>query len=185
VSAPAVPEGLGLEFAPMMQEPSELGMLISLVEQNLGHHPRSVLEIGVWQGGTIGRFRHRWPGAAMIGVDLVEPAPIQGVHFVVGDSTDERVRAEVERLWPEPFDFVHIDGDHQLPGATADYEWARDVLRARMIALHDVAIWDPMEGAQFEVWKLWHEIKLSGIPAVEIRHNHECRFGYGLVLARG
>jgi Methyltransferase domain len=178
-------QGLGLEFPTMLQHPSELGSVVELVELNLGRHPRSVLEIGVHLGGTISRFRHRWPGAAMIGVDLVEPAPIEGVQFVVGDSMAETTRAEVERLWPEPFDFVHIDGDHTLTACTADYEWARDRLQARMVALHDVAIWDPMEGALFEVWKLWHEIKLSGVPAVEIRHNAECRFGYGLVMCRG
>jgi hypothetical protein len=177
--------GLGLEFPTMLQHPSELRSLVELVEQNLGRSPRSVLEIGVHLGGTISRFRARWPLAAMIGVDLVEPAPVEGVHFVVGDSQDEAVRSEVRRLWPDPFDLVHVDGDHTLAACTADYLWAKDVLQARMIALHDVAIWDPMEGSQFGVWKLWHEIKCSGIPAVEIRHNAECRFGYGLVLARG
>lgn len=176
---------LGLDFPPMLQEPTELRQLVEVVEQNLGHHPRSVLEIGVHLGGTISRFRARWPLAAMVGVDLVEPKPIEGVHFVVGNSLAEPTRAEVERLWPEPFDFVHIDGDHTLAACTADYEWALNRLQARMIALHDIAIWDPCENSQFGVWELWHTIKLSGVPAVEIRHNPECRFGYGVVLARG
>jgi cephalosporin hydroxylase len=176
---------LGLDFPPMLQEPTELRALVELVEQNLGGPPRSVLEIGVHLGGTISRFRARWPGAAVLGVDLIEPKPIEGVHFVVGNSMDEEVQAEVARLWPEPFDFVHVDGDHTLSACTADYLWARDVLKARMVALHDVAIWDPLEGAQFGVWKLWHEIKCSGTPAVEIRHNPECRFGYGVALTRG
>ncbi len=177
---------LGLDFPPMLQEPTELRALVELVEQNLGGPPRSVLEIGVHLGGTISRFRARWPGAAVIGVDLIEPKPIQGVHFVVGDSLTKQTQAAVERLWPEPFDFVHIDGDHTLSAATADYEWARDGLRARMIALHDVAQFDqgPQAGT-FGVWKLWHEIKCSSTPAVEIRHNAECRFGYGVALTRG
>lgn len=169
----------------MLQHPSELAVVIATVEQNLGRHPRSVLEIGVWEGGTISRFRHRWPLASVIGVDIREPAPIQGVHFVVGDSAAEQTRAAVRGLWPEPFDFVHIDGDHILPSVRADYEWARDELQARMIALHDVAPWSPDEGNQMEVWKLWHEIKLSGIPALEIRHNPDGLFGYGLVMSRG
>lgn len=178
---------LGLDFPPMLQEPTELRALVELVEQNLGHHPRSVLEIGVHLGGTISRFRARWPGAAMIGLDLIEPEPVQGVHFVVGDSKDEAVRAAVLGLHPEPFDFVHIDGDHTLPAARADYDWAKDVLKARMIALHDVAQFDqgPESPTSFGVWKLWHEIKCSDTPAVEIRHNRECRFGYGVALARG
>lgn len=178
---------LGLDFPTMLQEPSEVRALVELVEQNLGHHPRSVLEIGVHLGGTISRFRARWPLAAMVGVDLIEPEPIQGVHFVVGDSLDGQTRAAVERLHPEPFDFVHIDGDHTLSAATADYEWARDVLQARMIALHDVAQFDqnPAQGGTFGVWRLWHEIKCSSTPAVEIRHNKECRFGYGVALTRG
>lgn len=178
---------LGLEFPAMLQEPTELRALVELVEQNLGRHPRSVLEIGVHLGGTISRFRARWPLAAVIGVDLIEPAPVEGVHFVVGSSTEEATRAEVERLWPEPFDFVHIDGDHSWVGCTEDYGWARDRLRARMIALHDVAQFDqgPPSEHRFDVWKLWHEIKLSSTPAVEIRHNKECRFGYGVALTRG
>ena len=174
--------GLGLEFPPMMQRPSELATLIGLVEQNLGRPPRSVLEIGCWQGGTISRFRTRWPGAAVIGVDPVLPEPVEGVHFVQGRSQDEAVRAEVLRLWPEPFDFVHIDGDHHLEPASEDYNWACGPLQARMIALHDVAEWtNPL----IEVWKLWHEIRLAGVPAVEIRHDPGGVYGYGVVLARG
>jgi hypothetical protein len=178
---------MGLEFPPMMQHPSEFGAVIATVEQNLGRHPRSVLEIGCWQGGTIARLRARWPLAAIIGVDLNEVPPVQGVHFVRGNSTHQATRELVRELWPEPFDFVHVDGDHNLEPATADYEWARDELQARMIALHDVAPWSPDlgEGNSMEVWKLWHEIKLSGIPAVEIRHNVDGLYGYGLVMARG
>lgn len=175
--------GLGLEFPAMLQRPSELAELIATVERNLGRAPRSVLEIGVWQGGTISRFRARWPLAAIIGVDVAEPPPVEGVHYVIGPSQDELVRDQVRELWPEEgFDLVHIDGDHQLEPATADYEWARDGLQARMIALHDVAEW---QNPLLEVWKLWHEIKLSGIPAMEIRHDPAGLYGYGLVLARG
>lgn len=175
-------EGLGLDLPPMMQNPAELGALINLVEQNLGRHPRSVLEIGTWQGGTIARFRRRWPGAAVIAVDPVLPAPIEGVHFVQGPSQDETVREQVQELWPEPFDFVHVDGDHHLEPAEQDFSWAVGPLKARMVALHDVAEW---QNPLIEVWKLWHEIRLAGWPAVEIRYDPGGVYGYGVVLAHG
>lgn len=175
-------EGLGLEFPAMLQEPSELRALIELVEQNLGGPPRSVLEIGCWKGGTISRFRARWPLAAVIGVDVNPVEPIEGVHFVQGDSRWLGTRQQVRKLWPEPFDFVHVDGDHSLEAATLDYTWARDELNARMIALHDVAEW---QNPLLEVWKLWYSIRAHGTPAVEIRHNPNGVYGYGVVLNRG
>ena len=183
----AAPEGLGLEFPPMLQEPSELGALIGLVEQNLGQHPRSVVEIGCWQGGTIARLRARWPLAAVIGVDVIEPAPVEGVHFVTGPSQSEAVQAQVQELlgW-EPVDFVHIDGDHSLDACVSDAHWAMEVLKARMVALHDVAEW---QNPHLEVWKLWHRLKLDslngGPGCVEIRHSREGVYGYGVVLNRG
>ena len=176
--------GLGLEFPAMLQEPSELGALIALVEQNLGRAPRSVLEIGCWQGGTVARFRARWPLAAVIGVDVKEPPPVEGVHYVVGPSQDRVTQQRAhELLGGEPVEFVHIDGDHSLDAVMEDYRWARDGLQARMIALHDVAEW---QNPHLEVWKLWHELKLAGeLPCVEIRHNRDSLYGYGVVLARG
>jgi hypothetical protein len=178
---------MGLDLPNMMQRPSELGMIIACVEGNLGRFPVSVLEIGVWQGGTLARFRRRWPGAVVVGVDPLPfggeaGAGIEGCEIVVGRSQDEATRERVLELLPEPVEFVHIDGSHVYEDARADYEWARDVLQARMIALHDVAPW---ENPELEVWRLWHEIKLSGIPAVEIRHDPNVTYGYGLVLARG
>lgn len=179
---------LGLDLPPMMQRPSELGMVITCVEQNLGRAPRSVLEIGVYKGGTLARWAKRWPQALVLGID---PAPwagepggaLPGLEVIEGRSQDQAVRELVEQRAPEGgWEFVHIDGAHDYESAAADYEWARDVLQARMIALHDVAEWGHPE---MDVWKLWHEIKLSGIPAVEIRHDPASVYGYGLVMAWG
>jgi len=185
---------LGLAFPPMMQRPSEFAALIGTVERNLGRAPRSVLEIGCWQGGTIARFGARWPEAELVVVDP-EPFPadprnlleqeLPHLTVVRGLSQDKATREEVRLLHPEPFDLVHIDGDHSLECATADYEWARYELDARMIALHDIAPWGGQGQGTFDVWKLWHEIKLSGIPALEIRHDPDCLYGIGIVMARG
>lgn len=182
-----LPEGLGLDLPNMMQRPTELGAVITMVEQNLGRHPRSVLEIGVWAGGTLTRFARRWPQATFLGID---PNPIdllgleaEGLPVVVGRSQDEETMQAVEQLTPEyGWEFVHIDGDHHYDEARADYEWARDVLDARMIALHDVA---PFNHPDIEVWRLWHEIKVSGVPCIEVRHDAAGNYGYGLVMPRG
>jgi cephalosporin hydroxylase len=180
-----MPEGLGLDLPNMMQRPTELGAVITMVEQNLGRQPRSLLEIGVWQGGTLTRFSRRWPQAIPLGID---PNPIELDvslidRVVVGRSQDQAVRLQVEALAGEVgWEFVHIDGDHHYEEARADYEWARDVLGARVIALHDVA---PFNHPDIEVWRLWHEIKCSGIPCVEIRHDAAGNYGYGVVFARG
>jgi hypothetical protein len=183
--------GLGLEFPPMMQRPSEFACLITTVERNLGRAPRSVLEIGTWQGGTISRFGARWPEAELFVVDP-QPFPsdpdgisLANLTVVRGFSQDEAVREEVARLHPEPFDLVHIDGDHSYGACEADYAWALSGLKARMIALHDIAPWGGQGQGTFDVWKLWHEIKLSGIPALEIRHDPDCLYGIGIVMARG
>lgn len=172
----------------MAQVPSEFDALCELVERVICGQPRHVLEIGVWQGGTLLRFARRWPGAFVLGVDpaalgVEADDTIQGVPMIVGDSHDAFTQERVRKLHDGPWDFVHIDGDHSDAGARADYTWAADGLQARVIALHDIA---PYQHPDLQVWRLWHELKQEeGLPSWEIRHDPNGGYGYGVVVNRG
>lgn len=148
---------------PYEQDPYEFATLLDLLERE---RVTSILEVGVFQGGTLARFQARFPRTVVVGIDsrpMIKPAPpITTLHFiplVLGASQDPQVRQRARSINNgEPFDFVFIDGDHTAPAARTDWEWAR-VEAKRIVAFHDV---DSMDNPSIEVNALWSSIVKSG-----------------------
>lgn len=176
---------------PMAQLDSEFAALLDLCEEL---QPHSLLEIGVWQGGTLARFRERFPEIAAVGID---PCPsgaeadntIAGVPLVVGRSQDRQVRHQaIEILLHQTGrelpggvpDIVHIDGSHTLLDTWADLLWAIR-LQPKLIALHDVTA---RVHPQLEGWLAWDSLKAApplGWNLWEVRHSLT-EYGYGCLL---
>lgn len=77
------------------------------------HLPRDVtrlLEIGVMDGASLRMWRDYYPGAAIVGIDILPRKPVRGCVVMQGDATRgmDAVRAEVYG----PFDVIVDDGSH-------------------------------------------------------------------------
>ena len=82
----------------------------------------TLMEVGIWKGDSLKMWRHAFPKATIIGVDLQAPEgfePLPGVSIVTGDQSDPdlflRIRHE---LAPSGFDVVIDDASHSA-GPTA------------------------------------------------------------------
>jgi len=174
---------------PMGQDPAEFVELLDFIERQM--EPKRILEIGVWQGGTLGRFAERFPEARVVGID---PTPIgieaddtlAGCPVVKGLSQDRKVQTRALELlggerrgvYMAP-DVVHVDGDHRLLGAWADVIWSVG-MRARVIALHDVSCRQHPDLQPWLVWDCLRAAPPTGYLLHEIRHSLT-DYGYGLL----
>lgn len=169
----------------MEQNDAEFASLLNLLRRE---RLRSILEVGVFQGGTLRRFRDAFPNACIVGIDprpMIQPehAPVWNPMptVVTGCSQDRMVRQRAESLnGGERFDFAFIDGDHSYGGVSEDWEWAqREVLR--IVAFHDIH----SEESCPDVVRFWKELttELRGrdeFHYLEITHE-EKRNGIGVV----
>lgn len=121
--------------------------------------PERILEIGVRAGYSAAAFLYANPSATYIGLDMNQSikglAPWGGrknfmhhaqdtlrarypqatvVTYEV-DSQSPATRLMVEAM--EPFDLVHVDGDHSEAGCLSDLYLARDVVRPGGFILAD------------------------------------------------
>lgn len=127
--------------------------------------PKVILELGVFEGGTLARFAERYPDAKVIGVDpVLQPKARElwrefpNVALVEGHSQDARVRGRVLDLAGGALDVVHIDGDHSYYAALEDWTFARySTRRPALVAFHDVNRHD--DPGPCEVWRLWAELE--------------------------
>ena len=140
--------------------------------------PRAVVEIGTARGGTLFLFtRVATPDAILVSVDLssaedtrfaggnvARRRPLyesfaldhQRVHFVVGDSHEEKTVARVrEALAGRQADLLFVDGDHSSEGVYRDYELYRGLVRpGGVIAFHDIVTGTPeFVGGVPEFWE--------------------------------
>ena len=146
---------LGAEIAPWQMR-SEIR---ALVEHVAAEAPRTVLEIGTSNGGSLYLFaRAAAPDALLISVDLPRgpfgggyprwraplyrsfAGPQQQIRLLRGNSHSEAMLDEVRRVLGErPVDFLFIDGDHSYDGVKTDFERYTQLVRpGGLIALHDV-----------------------------------------------
>ena len=139
-----------------IQVRSEIEELLNRVE---GDHPRTILEIGTANGGSLFLFtRAAHDQATIVSVDLpggsfgggyaASRVPLyaafaraeQQVELIRADSHDPATRKHVERILEgRPVDFLFIDGDHALEGVRADFELYTPLVReGGLIAMHDI-----------------------------------------------
>ncbi|HEY0017191.1 MAG TPA: class I SAM-dependent methyltransferase [Longimicrobium sp.] len=158
-----------------LQRTWELAALVAMVRRQ---RPRTVLEIGTHRGGTL----FCWaavaaPDARLVSVDL--PNEREGIgttdqdrarfaEFLRPGQTLECLRANsqlpetrdrvVAALGGRPVDFLWIDADHRLPGATLDWELYRPLVRpGGLIGFHDI---HPNPGfPDNQVDRLWAQIR--------------------------
>jgi predicted O-methyltransferase YrrM len=153
----------------------EFRALARLVERR---RPRTVLEIGTADGGTLlAHARLAAPDALVISLDLPR-GPFGGGYapwriplyesFALSGQRLALVRADshapatadtIERLLGgRRIDYAFIDGDHTYDGVRQDFELCRRFAAAdALIAFHDIAVHPKESGC--EVDRLWRELR--------------------------
>jgi predicted O-methyltransferase YrrM len=152
------------------QTSEEVLALLRLLETD---PPRTILEIGTYNGGTLFLWtRVAEPDALIIAVDLFgarlgRHSP-QGIVFrsfgradqriellFRSDSHDERTLERVTRmLGGRPLDFLFVDGDHSYEGVKRDVEMYSPLVRpGGLVALHDIKPGDAWVDGVTEFWE--------------------------------
>jgi predicted O-methyltransferase YrrM len=166
-----------------MQDEAEIAAFCALLA---GEGVKSYLEIGSKFGGSLWRVANALPkGSRVVAVDLPggtkrwnESRPaLKGcvaalkergydAHLIWGNSTDPMVIEQVRALGP--FDAMLLDGDHRLPGVTADF--ANYGPMGRIVAFHDLAWRRAPEwvGTRIDVPQFWASIKDQFVRTEEI-----------------
>lgn len=151
----------------MEQHPAEFDALLEVLREEA---VTSILEIGVFQGGTLSRFAEAFPDITVVGIDprpMIAADDLRRWHVVHGCSDDPQVRQRARSLNDgEPFDFVFVDGDHTYDGVRGDWNWSR--FEGRLVAFHDVCSthtcpdvvrwWEQFTSDPLNGWTHWREI---------------------------
>jgi hypothetical protein len=123
----------------------------------------SILEIGVYRGGTLARWGVRFPYCRIIGIDPAPQIerwdPVFGEMILIyGKSQDQETRARaIHANDNRPFDVIWIDGDHEYEAVKSDWEWAKQHAK-KLVAFHDI---NSRNNTMIEVNQLWNEIGAS------------------------
>ncbi len=169
-----------VRFAAPSQVEWELRHLLCILDD---HKPQRILEIGIYDGGTLWDWIEL--GDHVVAVDeQMRDAPTwldharstdTQLHLIHGDSHDAQVIARVNDFGP--FDFVFIDADHSYAGVSADWDAYRPMLATGgIVALHDI-----VERPSYGVSRLWAEIKQSA-PTIEIIDGSRANYcGIGVI----
>lgn len=144
--------------------------LLWLIQEMFLHDVRSLLSIGLHQGGTEWHIARKYTEAgkmiSLSGVDLVDCKALQNN------------RQEIEQRFRQPFRFYHtsshdpdlprqlqpsydavlIDGDHAYAAAKKDFALARPLAK-KMIIFHDIVDSAYHRQAGCYVADLWQELK--------------------------
>lgn len=185
-----------------MQLRDEWGPLLRAVAE---HRPRTVLEIGTGNGGslyTIARFLDT--AEHIITVDLPggpfgggypegksrlfeEFAPGTELHTIRGDSQNPETQERVlDLLDGNPIDFLYVDGDHTYEGVRSDYEaYAPHVAPGGLVAFDDLLSHERGKPRLEEVGvhRLWADLK-DGHETTEFVSEREDARKKGLGLLR-
>jgi predicted O-methyltransferase YrrM len=145
----------GVFFGPW-QERSEIRALLSSIAEI---HPKTILEIGTSNGGSLFLFaRVAAPDALIVSVDLPHgefgggyprwrgrlyrsfAADAQRIRLLRADSHDPRTLEAVRvALEGRDVDVLFIDGDHTYEGVKRDFEMYGSLVRdGGVVAFHDI-----------------------------------------------
>ncbi len=164
----------------VVQKPFELAQLVTLVR---AAEPSRILEIGVWDGGTLREWVALADDVTAIDDQCRHPGlwkewairNLAELHLFRTSSHNEDAIREIASLGP--YDFVFIDADHSYEGVRADWEnYSPMVADGGMVAFHDI-----VERPDYGVSRLWAEIKAAGGRWVEIVDTSEPFGGIGVV----
>lgn len=163
----------------MEQDEMEFNHFLNLIELQ---QIESILEIGVFEGGTLARFCHRFPYATVIGIDpdpkIAEWRSYGDLLLVYGKSQDHRARSKAISLNnSRPFDVIFIDGDHEDSAVREDWNWAKQNAR-KIVAFHDI---NSQNNDMIQVRPLWNEICTSHEYKVEEISHVMDAWGIGVV----
>lgn len=136
-------------------------------------HPKVIVEIGMHRGYSMIDWFKAFDPDLLIGIDIdTKPLeqefldlPGDRVHFIEGDSHDDKVIAEVEKiLGGRQVDFLFIDGDHHYDAVKEDFDCYEPLVRiGGIIGFHDIML----EGAKWtlagvEVNRYWNWLIREG-----------------------
>jgi len=152
----------------MWQRRSEI---LGLAQRVRERNPKCIVEIGTAYGGTLFIWAHCASEEVFTCDIATKPfvvplyqsfPPSQSscrITVLTGDSHQEEFKLRLQKaLGGRPIDFLFIDGDHRLEGATRDFELYRGLVRpGGIIAFHDILEKQPFPVNQ--VYHLWKKIK--------------------------
>jgi predicted O-methyltransferase YrrM len=187
-----------VELAPFQIRAELLAFLERLAETP----PRTVVELGTANGGTLFMLaRVAAPDATLVSVDLPGSlfgdgyprtrAPLlksfarpgQSIELIRADSHAPETLARVRSIVGDDLDVLFIDADHRYEGVRHDYElYAPLVRRGGLIAFHDIA-----EGPADRVGgvpRFWEEIRGDEFEEI-IADRTQGGFGIGLIRSDG
>jgi cephalosporin hydroxylase len=188
----------GVPIEPI-QNRREIERLLDILERQ---RPRTVLEIGAFNGGTLFLWsRVALPDATIISIDL--GGSVFGGRSPLGlvcrgfarerqriellfraDSHDPATFTSVERiLGGDALDFLFIDGDHTYDGVKADFQMYSGLVGAGgLIAIHDI-VTEAGPQEKIDVPRFWSDLKQRW-ETEELVAGDEPRLGIGLVRPR-
>lgn len=148
---------------PILQHDGELRALLELYRARA---PRSILEVGVWRGGTLWHWlayaRQDVP-VLVVALDreLAERERFQGwapdnvqLELLEAPSGSPAAAERVRALAPA-YDWVFIDADHAYGAVKADWELYGRL--GRVVVFHDIHV-DPALHPEIGVPQLWAEL---------------------------
>jgi predicted O-methyltransferase YrrM len=164
-------------------------------------HPKNILEIGSFFGGTLWHWMDSSPNAHFTVIDKITATDEvlrcrqemaqktlwkywassynSQLSVYSGDSADREIFEEVKKNGP--FDFAFIDGDHSYNGVKSDYLMYKGLIRpGGIMAFHDILEPKQPELKYIEVYKFWKEIVEHGHRVQELYSSKEqCHENYG------
>lgn len=162
-------------FINPIQRDSEFKKLIAEVKKI---NPKTILEIGVFTGGTLFNWIKEFPNAKVVGMDIREKPEFIDCEFIQGDSRDQSTIDKVKELFPDGIDFVFLDSAHTYPVTRAEVDIYLPMTN-KIYALHDI-MHDPAPLTRVE--DIWREIKDAGYKTKEIYvHPDQIGFGIGVI----
>lgn len=184
-------------FRPIQQR-QEITKLVQTVS---ARNPKTVLEIGTANGGSLFLFcRAAAENAIIVSIDL--PGGINGggfpnwktslykdfadtsqqIHLLRLDSHKQSTRDQVAQLTPtRTFDVIMIDADHSYEGVKRDFELYKTlVAKGGIVVLHDVIMnrFDP----SIQVNVFWGEVKQTHTTEEIIFDPQQGNMGIGIVF---
>ena len=146
------------------QIPSEIREFMAwLSERDI----KDVLEIGVYEAGTIICWKGLFPDASVLGIDFGTGSDrlfrMRDKHgFELMMRSDSRLPETFEKVKDRRFDFIFVDGDHSYEAVKSDYEMYWPLVRNEgIMAFHDIKDTEFHRSIGVEVERLWGELKGS------------------------